>query len=127
MEIASSDCFPGVLVRSRPGCENNNTPQDIKVGPTGYNLHFLKFHYVLELGANLPSLPEKLRVQEMARSPVVPETVKSLVNEHDDVKSYTHPWLFHWLKTFRRVRWSLSGTLNFSRAASASSIRSFGR
>lgn len=102
-------------------------PQNVKVCSRGYNLHFLELHDIFKLRANFPSLPEKLRMQEMSGSPIVPEAVRPLVNEHNDVRSHTHPWLFHWLKTFRRVKWSLSGTLNFSRAASASSIRSFGR
>mmetsp|Transcript_24293 Transcript_24293/g.76458 ORF Transcript_24293/g.76458 Transcript_24293/m.76458 type:complete len:208 (-) Transcript_24293:971-1594(-) len=42
-------------------------------------------------------------------------------------QSPRYPLFFHWLYVCRRVRWSLSGTKNFSRAASDSSARSLGR
>mmetsp|Transcript_13649 Transcript_13649/g.58300 ORF Transcript_13649/g.58300 Transcript_13649/m.58300 type:complete len:267 (+) Transcript_13649:1323-2123(+) len=42
-------------------------------------------------------------------------------------QSVRYPLFFHCWYTLSRVRWSLSGTKNFSRAASLSSSRSFGR
>lgn len=41
--------------------------------------------------------------------------------------THLYPLAFHWLYTCSSVRWSLSGTKNFSRAASLSSARSGGR
>lgn len=86
VEISSSDCFPEELFGhvSSPS-KTTGIPQNIKVRSTGYNFHFLELHDIFELRANLPSLPEKLRMQEMTGSPVVPEAVRFLVNEHDDV------------------------------------------
>jgi hypothetical protein len=116
--------------------------------------HFLDLHRVHQLLPNLPRLLHALAVHEMVRAPLVAKAcgcsrggwmgadaresrvvlpsatcpmARCRPHTHAGVTAHTPaPDFFHSWYTFRYVRWSDSGTKNFSRAASLSASRSLG-
>ena len=107
--------------------ESCNIPQNVEISSSRYELHPSKFQWYPQAELVLLS---PFGVTWDAKNVACPNHCgiwePSMSSYKWHVTWTTYPWLFHWLRTFSNVKWSLSSTLNFSLAASASSILSLG-
>lgn len=75
MEVSSTYCLPAMI---RRGQGSNGTeeillgiPNNIKVGTSRYNLHFLELHDIFKLDADLARFSQQLGMQEVTHRPIV--------------------------------------------------------
>lgn len=104
-------------------------PDDIPISSAWLKFQFLLQHDIFQLLSYLSNLPHSFDVNKMLVTPMRWVTIRKQQIKTKTSKTCfkTYLFCFHWLYTLRYVRWSLSGTWNFSRTPSASSSLPLGR